>query len=316
MLRRLLFSILIVAISSPIGNGTEYRGIGFQDPFFLNDAGIRDSRCAATNGKTLAAQTINTGIKNLILITAGQSNSEALVASTYSPTNPTKLDNFNIYDGAIYTAVEPIVGAGCNVFGTGNIGHHFGLILADALVTAGKFDRVIVMPISFGGSSMADWSTGVLRDRFTVAFARLAQRGIVAGTNVTFAICWGQGEAETTLGTSQASYVSMWNSMWATIQAAGFTGRIFVAKETYLNGSTNAGVQSAQTVASPSGVINNGSGIYLGANSDALIGSICNGANPCRQADNIHYTANGGIAYSTDATNGWKAAMAASGAPF
>lgn len=287
------------------------------DRFYLNYQGIRDTPCAAVAGKTLASQTINTGIRNLVLITAGQSNSEAISSSLFTPTNPTKLDNFNIYDGAIYTAVEPIVGAGCNGLGNGWIGHHFGIVLADALVTANKFDRVIIMPISFGGSSMADWSTGVLRDRFTVAFARLAQRGIVAGSNVTIAICWGQGEAETTLATSQASYVAMWNAMWATIQAAGFTGRIFVAKETYLNGSTNAGVQSAQTVASPSGVINNGSGIYLGANSDALIGSICNGANACRQGDNIHYTApNGIIAYSTDTTHGWQKALANSGAPF
>lgn len=287
-----------------------------QDPFFLSETGIRDNSNRDVNAKSLRSQAVDPGIRNLVLIVAGQSNSEPMQTTTYSPANPSALDNFNIYDGAIYSASDPLVGSGARTLGTNNIGYHPGLILADALISAGKFDRIIIVPISLGGSSIADWTTGALANRPVVAMKRLTQRGILPGANVTFAFIWGQGESDTGLGTSTPAYTAGFNTLVARLTGAGFSGRIFIARQSYNLGSLSAAVQASQTSAAPTGVINNAAGIYLGANADALIGNICNGGQTCRQADNTHFTPSGVIAYVTDATYGWLQAMAASGAPF
>lgn len=299
------------------------------DPFALNETqvaalgyvGNRD-----TSGKTLSSQTINTGIANLVLFVAGQSNIDNMTtAGTYTVTNPNAIDNLNVYDGAIYKAVAPLLGTSLTSLGGGNY-FNSALILADALVTAGKFARVIIVPVAIGSTTVAAWGggtaavgdapAGTLTGRLPSAVARTAQRGITCGTTgVTCAIIWGQGEADNFWATSQANYVASFNLMVAKVAAAGFVGRWFVAKQTYYNSATYANVQNAQTATASSGVINNAAGIYLGANADALTGSICNGSNPCR-ADTTHFSLNGGIAYATDATNGWQKAMQNSGAPY
>jgi hypothetical protein len=287
------------------------------DPFILVETGIRDLGNRDTSAKSLRSQTIDTGVRNLVLIVAGQSNAEPENSTIYSPSNPTKIDNFNIYDGAIYSPEEPLVGSGARAAGLALLGYHPGLILADALVSAGKFDRVILVPVALGGSSIADWTTGVLTSRPVVAMKRLAQRGIVPGmTNVTFAFIWGQGEADALAGTTQNAYTAGFNTVVANLKVAGFSGRIFIARQTLALGSFSAAVQAAQTSNAPSGVIDNANGIYLGANADALVGNICNGGGTCRQGDNTHFTVNGMVAYATDPTYGWLQALAATGAPF
>lgn len=311
---------IVISLVTICTAGAQYRPVAQQDQFFLNETGIRDTGNRDTNAKSLRSQTINTGIKNLILFAAGQSNMEGSNVSGYTPTNGTVIDNFNFYDGAIYNAVEPLAGSGAHALGSAVFGYHPALVLADSLVTAGKFDRIIIVPFAIGGSTVADWTTGSLGNRFAIAVKRVAQRGIVAGTNVTFALMWGQGESDNQSGTSQVNYVAGFNALVAAGVAAGWpsTARIFVAKQTYNLATTSAPVQAAQTATTTSGVINNAGSppIYLGANADALVGSVCNGGLACRQADNTHFTTDGVVAYATDATNGWKAAMAASGAPF
>ena len=302
------------------------------DPYMLNETFVQGYGYPPnrnTSGLSLGSQTINSGIANLVLIVAGQSNIDNFTESTaYSPTNPTALDNLNIYDSAIYKAVAPLLGTSFTLENGGSDYVHSGLILADALVTAGKFARVIIIPVAIGSTSVADWgggsavsgdpAVGLLTTRIPVAIARLTQRGITCGsTNVTCAIIWGQGEADNFLSTSAVNYVASFNNMVTLTAAAGFVGRWFVAKQTYFNGSADATVQGAQTNASGSGgVINNSAGIYLGANADALVGNVCNPNHACRFSDNTHFTYNGQVAYATDVTYGWQQAMHASGAPF
>lgn len=268
------------------------------DQPYANNAGYQ-----ATGGKTKRSLTINTAIRNLVLIVAGQSNYTNVAPTAYVPTNASVLDNFNVYDGAVYAAADPLLGAGWAYTVLGGVGTNpspgnIGTRVGDLLITNGKFDRVILVPVAIGGTTASDWSTGSMSNRIPTAMRRLLSRGIVPGTtNVTFAIIWGQGESDA--GTSQVNYTSRMNTVIASAAAAGFSGRWFINKQTWIAGAVDANVQAAQ-VGLP-----NGSTVFAGADADSL-----NAAN--RYADNTHFNDAGMAALATLVYN----AMHASGAPY
>lgn len=280
------------------------------DPFVLRESFVpavglwMDNRgYTDTNAKTLRSAAINTGIKNLVLIVAGQSNMTALAPSAYTVTNSSAVDNFNIYDGGVYSYSDPPLGSSWVYLALGgslptpNPGSIGGRI-ADKFVTAGKFSRVIVVPVAIGATSVLTHDTGVLADRLPIAIRRLAAAGITpATTNVTFAIVWGQGESDG--GTSTVNYTTRLNNVRDHAVAAGFSGRFFVNKQTWAAGSVDANVQAAQT-----GVVDNVK-FWAGADADSL-----NAAN--RQSDNTHFNDTGIAALATAMYD----AMVASGSPY
>lgn len=257
------------------------------------------------NTKTVASQVIDLTKKNLILIAAGQSNFEDVAPSAYTATNAANIGNLNIYDDVIYNGTDPFLGT--TQLST-NVGHPANRI-ADALITNGKFDRVIIVPIAVSGTLVADWDTGFASNRFAVTFKRLAQRGIVAGSNVTIVVLWGQGESDNANGTSQATYTAELNDVIAQTRAAGFNGTWFVAEQTYIIGAASAAIQAAQAA-----VVSHGAGVWAGPNADALVGNVCGpSANAaCRQADQTHWVDNGSYSYAA----AWVTALHAFGAPF
>lgn len=303
-----LFFALATVSATPRSTGPS-----LPDPYYLNEnaltfKGPLPSR--DVSGKTLTTQTINTGVQNCILIGAGQSNSPgAIVApSAFTPVNTTALDFLNPYDGAIYRATDPVIGAAPST--TASIGVPL-LRVSDALVTAGKCARVIMMAIAIGGTSIDEWATGFLSNRIGVAIKRLAARGITPQANVTFVILWGQGETDNALATTSVAYQASFATMKANAAAAGFSGRWLVARQTFINGASSATIQGAQAA------VPNGTDTFAGANGDALVGNVCNGTSACRiVADGNHLSDAGSISYSTDPTNGWVAALHASGLPF
>jgi Carbohydrate esterase, sialic acid-specific acetylesterase len=269
------------------------------DPFVFGQNPHSDfsSSNADISAKTVRPLAINTGIRNLVLITFGQSNCENVAPSAYTPANATALDNFNVFNGQMYAAADPLLGAsiGGDVGGPGNIATRIG----DLLLTNGKFDRVILVPLCIGGTSVATWgSTGPLFQNPAAAMARLSASGITPGmTGVTFAAIWMQGESDH--GKAQATYTTIFATISSALFATGFNGRLFVNKQTWLSGVVDANVQAAQVA------IPNGTTIFAGANADSLDATN-------RQADNIHFNDTGMAALATLICN----AMHASGAPF
>jgi hypothetical protein len=303
---RLLALLTLLLVASPALAGPRAKVASKPDPFRLgvserNDSQISNTGWADTASKPVRSRTINTGIRNLVLLTFGQSNCENVAPTAYTPTNGTVLDQLNILDGQMYAATDPLLGASAaasgGTFGPANIATRLG----DLLITNGKFDRVILVPFCIGGTSVATWgSTGPLFPNAKVAMARLAQSGIGPGmTNVTFAALWMQGESDH--GTGQATYQSIFGTISAALFATGFNGRIFVNEETWLSGTTDANVQAAQ-LAIPNSAT---PGTWAGANADSL------GAGS-RQADNTHFNDAGMASLATLIYN----AMHASGAPF
>jgi hypothetical protein len=255
-----------------------------------------------------ASQTLNTAVRNLVLIGAGQSNmTNSPQASVYSPANAASIDQFSVIDSGIYNAADPLLGTSINNYPALGGGNPL-LRIADAEITAGNFDHVLVASIAVDGTSVADWDptvNGIVSDRFSVLFARLASKGIVAGTNVTIVVLWGQGETDTTNGTLQAAYTTGLNNVIAGTRASGFNGTWFVASQSYNIGSTSSNVTNAQAA-----VVNHGAGVWAGPNADAIIGTTCGGL-ACRP-DNLHFGDNGMPVY----TSGWQTALHAFGAPF
>lgn len=239
---------------------------------------------ASTSGKT--PQAIPPRV--LLLITAGQSNIANTGVTNYTPTHASAIGNFNSYDGSLYAYADPLLGP------SGNTANMVGR-LADQIISAGLFDRVIVVPLAVGGSTVAQWAPGgILDNRLSIALARLKGRGIV---NPTMALLWGQGESE--VGTSQNDYETAFNSMISSVVSAGFTGRVFVAQQTWFGGVTKSAIRAAQAA-----VVDNVT-IFAGPDADALGSSY-------RQVDNTHFNDAGQTAYAS----GWSDAMAASGAPY
>lgn len=293
----------------------------FGEYVFPCDGGLYDCNRGfyAAGSKTSRNLTVNTAIKNLVLIWAGQSQSGAATPSCYTPTNASAIDNLSIKDGNIYAATEstsaPLLGAtwAYQALG-GTVCGSISLRVADTLITQGKFDRVIIVPIGSGGSNIALWdpvSNGILSSRPCAAMARLAARGITPSvTNVTFAFTWMQGESDH--GTGQSTYQTILGNMKTALLACGFSGRMFIAKETWVCSggvnSTDTNVQNAQVAA-----VDNVT-IFAGPNADAL--GTTNRQSDCSGAPGTHFNDTGAAALGGSAAGSWYAAMHASGAPF
>lgn len=256
-----------------------------------------------TSGLALRSQTVNTSIRNLVLIVAGQSNVTNVAPSVYTPSNPSKIDCLNVYDGGIYEAKDPLLGCDLNpTLGPGNP----ALRLADKLITANKFDRVVLVPLAIDASDLAFWLGDYANNRIPTAIGRLAAKGFTTQTNVTIAVLWGHGESDNLAGTTQANYVAGLTSIIASSRTAGFTGPWFVPRQTYISGGTSATIRAAQAA-----IISSGAGIYAGPDADTLIGTACSGV-ACRQADLTHWSDAGSDSYAA----AWQTALAAYGAPF
>jgi len=305
VMRLVLCAVAFLAIILPAptiaGSGASLPDPNYLDPVPTQNGPVNRQSTVKT---PRSVQTVNPAVRNLVIIAAGQSNIVNIAPSLYTPTNPSALDNMNVYDGAIYAAVDPLIGTSDQL--SPSAGHPI-LRLADNLVTANLFDRVIIQPIGIGGTLIADWQTGFASNRIRAALNRLKARGIVAGTNVTIIIIWGQGESDALAGVSQAAYTAGLTAVIADSRAAGFTGTWFVAKQTWQNGVASTAIQNGQLA-----VINHGAGIWEGPNADALVGNACPGSSACRVADNIHWTDIGSAAYAS----AWQTALHAFGAPF
>lgn len=286
-----------------------FAGASLPDPYRTGEVTYANAIWNSNRGysdvsaKTVRNTAINTSVRNLVLIVAGQSNRTSVAPSAYTPSNPTVIDNLNIYDGQIYAAADPMLGCSyiANGFGTPVIGC-VGLRVADLFITNGIFDRVILVPVAVAATQVSHWDTGgALENRIPAAVRRLAARGIVPGmTNVTFAIEWGQGEGD--YATSQADYTAALNRVIANSLSAGFVGRWFVAKESYASGSTFPQIVAAQVA-----VVDNVT-VFQSADADSLVG-----ANRATYgSDDTHFSDTGNAALATLIYN----AMHSSGTPY
>jgi Carbohydrate esterase, sialic acid-specific acetylesterase len=257
------------------------------DPFVL----VEDLTRPGWNfpdGKTPSSPRLNSGEATKIFIGLGQSNIANSGQTGYTPTNSTKVDNFDIGSGGVWNAVDPLLGAGINVgVGFGNWLTRFG----DKLITAGACARIILVPGAIGQSSVTDWiAGGIFNQRMVVAIRRLQAAGLTPD-----AIFWDQGESDH--GMAEATYVSNLQSIIDQSRSLlGFTVPWFVNVATFFFGATDSTIAAAQMA------IVNGTNVFQGANSDNYITST--------YRYNVHHlTAAGAEAVATDQVTAVRAGL-------
>jgi hypothetical protein len=239
------------------------------DPYILKGVpGVVVNRRVA--GKTMVHPAPVAGETTGVFLSAGQSLLANSCETTYTVT-ATKVQNMSIFNGAVYTAADPLIGCTNEV---GNVLCRLGDKLRASL-----FDRVIFIPMSVGSTTVADWAGANLVGHFGVAKRRCDAVGLTIS-----GVLWDIGIQDASDGTSQASYAASQSAVFAAIRAAGITAPIFVALEAYPY--TNAGVRAAQAAA-----VDAGAGIYAGPDEDLIAAG--------SRYDGAHFNATGADEYAT-----------------
>jgi hypothetical protein len=238
-------------------------------------------------GKTISDPRLVAGETTGVFVVFGQSNAGNCGNTNYTPTNSTKVDNLNIYDGGTYRGADPLLGCQ-NIAGVAGTGNMFTR-MADKLVTGAVFQRVILIPVAIGGISIADAIVPSFSQRLIVANRRAAAVGLTVTGHLSQI-----GETDRSLGTSQAAFSAGMTTLMNVTRNAGFNAPWLWAKSTYGGAAVSSAIQAAIDAAV------NGTNTFAGANTDTLTGTAVN-----RQTDDLHLSAAGQDAGATL----WKTAI-------
>lgn len=186
----------------------------------------RDARpCAAASARTA------------IIVVHGQSN-----AANYGSTRHTAreaVDNFDPATGKCFAAADPLLGAD-------GIGGSFATRLGDILIQSGRYDRVILAPLAWGGASLSFLNNegAVLT---TNGIAKLKEAGLTP-THILFQ----QGEKDAISTTTAEQYVSLLHQLVKRFRTAGFDAPFYLsrsAKCDYVEPKNMAAVRTGQLAA-------------------------------------------------------------------
>jgi hypothetical protein len=251
------------------------------DDLVASANGINKNPCS----KVAISPAIAAGETTAVILTVGQSTVCNNDDTGYSAVS-SKAQNFNVYDGGVYPIVDPLLG--CQGFGGNWAGR-----LADKLITAGIFQRVIIAPVGIGGTFVAEWASGGrFNQRILTAVARLNAIGLAP------TMClWMQGENDASASTTQSAYQTSLSSVISSARANGLPSSTpwFVSQTTYPSTTSSTAVRAAQAA-----IVDNSIKIYAGPDTDTLTG-----ANRQNGGTAAHWTAVG-----SDACAGlWKTAI-------
>jgi hypothetical protein len=254
------------------------------DPFILPELPGYPPGWQAYGGRTQVAP-LPIGANTAVIMLFGDSTPSNVVNSLYTPAQSLN-QNFNVYNGGLYSTAEPLLG--CNI-NSANLssGSYFSRV-ADNLRSAGTFSRVVLAPFGVGGSLFADYAAGgAINGRIAAAWKRVQAAGLDTGHVYWYFQC---GANDKNAGVSQASATASLNSVISTIRGLS-SANIFIPTHSNFGLATSAAIQAAQAA-----VIDNVS-IFTGGNLDSLAGSAAN------YWDNTHYNATGAAAAATIAAN-------------
>ena len=234
---------------------------------------------------------LTVGEKTLVHLVIGDSISSNS-CPFYAVINTLKNDNLNFYDGKVYGYTDPYLGPST---GPGS----WPGIMADQLINAGKFQRVVTIGCAMGGATSLDWSRlGGFSHRIVASllYCRqynypLAGPGNSGNWQMAVSHCLGTNDQAQAYTAQQ--YTDNTNSCISILWNYGYKGKIFIPTMTLLANVVSPTLQAAQAA-----MINNALGIYSLGNFDSLTGPTN------RQPDGTHPTSVGatGIASFASAT--------------
>lgn len=210
--------------------------------------------------------------RTAIIVVHGQSNAANFGSARYAAREA--VDNFDPETGKCFAAVDPLLG-------TDGIGGSFATRLGDILIQAGRYDRVILMPIAKGGASLA-YLNGEGLGLTTNGIAKLKAAGL-APTHILFQ----QGESDAISTTTAAQYVSLLHQIVKRFRAADFDAPFYLsrsAKCDYKKPTNMEAVRAGQLAA-----IDEALDVRAGPDTDTI-------GNEGRSADGCHMNGAGTLA--------------------
>lgn len=212
-------------------------------------------------GRTLVEPSSLSGSVGCLVI-FGDSVSSNVVNSTITPAQANNY-NFDIYNGGLYKTAEPLLGCNWNAETPITSGCIFTGV-ADELIANAVRNNIVLVPISLGGSLLADYAAGgAINGIFNPTKARLDAAGLTAS-----GIYCLLGANDTPAGTSEASATSSIQSIVSTVRRIWPSTPMFVATHTLFNLTTSSAVQTALQ-----SVWSNSNQVYDGGNIDSLTSS-------------------------------------------
>jgi hypothetical protein len=172
--------------------------------------------------------------KTAIILVHGQSNAANFGSSRHTAREA--VDNFDPATGKCFAAVDPLLGAD-------GIGGSFATRLGDILVQAGRYNRVIFIPLARGGASL-DFLNNEGAELTTNGIAKLKEAGLTP-THILFQ----QGETDAVSTTTAEQYASLLHQLVKRFRAAGFDAPFYLsrsAKCDYVGPNNIAAVRAGQ----------------------------------------------------------------------
>jgi len=158
---------------------------------------------ANTTGRTQVYPGTASGQRRFAPLMVGQSLmasfADVLATNSYS----SQIDMLNINNGGVYTAQDPLLSAGYdpNREALGLANGNVGIPIANKVIAANYTDRVTLVNVAIGGTSVANWATGPLADRLRIAWNRMKAINLVPSC-----VMWEQGQADAAGATSGSDY--------------------------------------------------------------------------------------------------------------
>jgi hypothetical protein len=172
-----------------------------------------------------------------VIVIHGQSNAANYGMSRYTAREA--VDNFDPATGKCFAAADPLLG-------TDGAGGNFATRLGDILIQAGRYRRVIVVPIAVVGASLSALNNEHA-DRIENVIQKLKAAGLVP-THLLFE----QGEKDAILTTTQEQYVSGLHQLVTRFRAAGFDAPFYLSQTTkcdVANPKNSVAIRAAQELA-------------------------------------------------------------------
>jgi carbohydrate esterase-like sialic acid-specific acetylesterase len=166
----------------------------------------------------------------MVALLIGQSN-----AANYGETRGTAPAGVvNFYRGKCYATRDPLLGA------DGNRGSVWTR-MATTLIARRAFNRIVLVPIAVGGTTIDDWTPGgMLHARIETTLGFLAASGL----SITHVV-WHQGESDATRGTPPDVYRAQLQEL-VTLLRAKTGAKVFVSRATICGSSPNAAIRTMQ----------------------------------------------------------------------
>lgn len=155
--------------------------------------------------------------KTAVIVVHGQSNAANYGNARYTARQA--VDNFDPSTGKCFAAADPLLG-------TDGVGGNFATRLGDILIQAGRYDRVILVPIAVAGASLSVLGNEAA-GRIDNVISKL-QAARLTPTHFVFQ----QGEKDAVLTTTPQQYVSLLRQLVERFRAAGYDAPFYLSQST------------------------------------------------------------------------------------